>query len=98
MWYLITWFDKHGDALKCEVLHRDSIAKLWAFINGRIDRSNLPKGAQGFWFREALDIEIMDHDIGEDRTPGNHAEDLGVWDNAPEVIERIEDPQYVSDR
>lgn len=92
MWYLITWFDTHGDALRCEVLHRASISHVWAFVSGRNQQDRLPTGAAGFWIREALPMEIIDEDIGEARTPSNHAANIDVWDNAPQVLERVDSP------
>jgi hypothetical protein len=75
-WYSITSLDIAGLAVKREVLYRDDIRKVWAFLSGRIERGRVPDEVFGYWIGETTTDETWDWDIDEPRYRGVHAQEV----------------------
>lgn len=64
-WYAITSLDMAGKAHKREILHRDSVQKIWEFLAGRATSHRIPTDTFGFFVSEATTDETWDWDIDE---------------------------------
>ena len=80
-WYAITWIDNEGKGVKRELLHRADQRKIWEFIRGRITYRNIPAGAVGVWFWEAMPEETWDDLFDEERRESLHAVEVPVYED-----------------